>query len=175
MKSIFKWISNMQKEIKILGRPLSLVLVVLYKGLLGLVEVAMGIFVLVTYYVFNYVSTSQLIQTLVAEELEEDPHDLFINWLLTHDFHIVYITIVHIAWFLLLLGILKLVVAGGVWFKSLLVRNISLVILSGVAIFGIYILIRQFSVLKLVDLFIELFILYYLWFWFPKQIKKIDS
>src|SRR3989339_796410 len=91
-------------------RPLSLRLVVLYKFILGLVELIFGSsFVLLTLGA-QEVSSSGVVQKIISKELGEDPNDLFVHWLLTHNLPFPISTALHLSLLVLALGIIKLII-----------------------------------------------------------------
>ncbi|OIO52457.1 hypothetical protein COY93_02605 [Candidatus Uhrbacteria bacterium CG_4_10_14_0_8_um_filter_58_22] len=136
------------------GRPLGLLLLVLYKGVWGLMEIVAGTFV-----VFSH--------RILSGELTEDPQDLLANWIFSH----VGVAQAHrIGAVIVLLGAIKLAIAVGVWYRSWLMRNVSLVFLGVAAAFGIYEVVVSFTVFRLAALLVDLVLIYYFWRVLPRHL-----
>lgn len=157
-------------HIFILGRPLSLVLIVAYKTVWGLVEAALGTGVLVVVATWQHVGRNAWVHALVQKELSEDPHDALISWFLAHDSTSSRHILVQIGIVLLVLGVLKVVLAVGVWRRSWLMRDIFMILLTIGAVIGLAALGRHFSALRLTTLVLDLLVLYYLWRVLPKYL-----
>lgn len=156
-------------------RPLSLKIVVFYKAVLGLVEVVFGAtFIAVALGVQN-VTTNSFIHTLVAKELVEDPNDIFIHWLLTHNFPIALRTAMQISVLVLLVGIVKLAVAYGIWKHSHRAQVASLILVGGLGLAGIFdIIFSSFGWFKLIATAVDIILFYYLAWVMPKHFP-LDS
>ena len=145
------------KGLHIFGRPAGLVFIVAYKGLWGLAELLVGILL---------ISSSKLI----VRELSEDPQDLFINWWIHHvrlDFDKLGLAGVLVAVF----GIVKIVMAVGVWVESYLIRRIAIICLSLFAIFAFAELEVHFTLFRLLALAADLAIIYYFWKILPRHFR----
>jgi uncharacterized membrane protein len=146
--------SRRDPGIHLFGRPLGLVLLVLYKAIWGAFEVAAGILIMLSYRV-------------LSGELTEDPQDLFATWLFAH------LGVEHayrIGAIVLLLGITKIVIAVGVWYRSWLLRDGALIFFGMAAIYGCYEVLLHFSIFKLGALVMDLFLLWYFWKILPKHL-----
>lgn len=144
---------------------------VLYKGILGTVEVLFGSAMLAVTLGANYLVASGLAQAIINEELSEDPHDLFMHWLLTHNFPLSHSTALGLGALALGLGLAKLFIAAGIWFRSGRMRSVSLLILGFIGAIGLGALIRSFSWFKLLTVGLDLAVLYYLWRVLPHYLK----
>lgn len=136
------------------GRPLGLVLLVLYKGLWGTLEVGAGVLVLFSYRIFS-------------GELIEDPQDMFVNWLFAH---IGVTQALHIGTVIILLGIIKIMIALGVWYRSWAMRNAALVFFGAAGAFGAYELSVHLTMFRASALLVDLFLLWYFWIVLPKHL-----
>lgn len=141
-----------------LGRPLGLVIIMLYKALWGTAEIVSGV---VVFFSFR----------IIARELVEDPQDQAINWFLSHvnvsaagarDFGLV----------LIALGIMKLLLAAGLWYRSWAVRNVLLVFFAAILVFGVYLLSLKFTPLKAFAVFADALVTLYLWKFLPKHLVE---
>lgn len=139
------------------GRPLGLVLIVAYKSIWGLVELAAGLALLFS-------------KRLIANELAEDPQDLFINWLLSH-VHVNERAAISAGALLVVLAIVKLILAAGIWSRSWRFRNAALIFFSLVAVYGSYHLLSKFNALNLLALLADVFIVFYLWKVLPDHLS----
>lgn len=168
----FKKIIGINKYFK---RPWGLILIVAYKGIWGLVEIILGLGTILLGGIIRQAAASEFVHDLVTRELTEDPQDVFVNWLLAHlkwlDFS------VYVGAGLIFLGLVKLALAVGVWYRSWTVRDIGVVFFSGVAVYGVYELAADFSFFKAIALFLDMLILFYFWHMLPKHLgprrKKI--
>lgn len=159
-----------KNQYKIFGRPLSLILVVLYKGILGLIEIVFGLALLVVTIGGSSLTSSHFIQNFIIRELAEDPNDFILHWILTHNLPSAQ-TALHLGLLVLILGLVKIFIAIGIWYSSRQVRNISLFIVSTLGIFGLTEIVRSFSIFKLLTVVIDFVLLYYLWKVLPKHLK----
>ncbi|GEM_PF-1813967 len=141
----------------VLGRPIGLVLMVLYKALWGVLELVAGILIMFS-------------SRLIAGELIEDPQDLFINWLLRQT-HVSVSSGMWLGAVVGLLGVGKLLLAFGLWHRSYAVRNFGVVFFAMLAVFGAYEVLLHFSLFKLAALAVDVFILYYFWRILPKHFR----
>jgi len=139
------------------GRPLGLILIVVYKFIWGSIEVLSGILL--------YFSSF-----LIARELVEDPQDLFVNWLLTNN-HINLSAAKEFGIIIGLLGLGKVLIAFGIWYRSALMRDIGIAYFSLIGAYAIFSILSHFTIFKLLTLVADLAILYYLWQILPKHLK----
>lgn len=154
-------------------RPISLILVVLYKGILGILEIIGGVAMLVVLFSLKQIAATGWVQNFISGELAEDPTDRFINWILQQDPHAIYTVSIRVAFLLIILGAIKIALAVGVWRRSMLIRNIGLVFFICVALYGVYELATVFSVFKLGLFGADLLILYYFWKILPRHIRPV--
>ncbi|HCU47510.1 MAG: hypothetical protein UW01_C0020G0004 [Candidatus Nomurabacteria bacterium GW2011_GWA2_43_66] len=156
-------------------RPLSLRLVVLYKFILGLVELIFGSsFVLLTLGA-QEVSSSGVVQKIISKELGEDPNDLFVHWLLTHNLPFPISTALHLSLLVLALGIIKLIIAYSIWQHSHKAKILSIILVSALGIGGMIEIWQNFGWFKVVATIIDFLLLYYLAFVLPKHIEQDKS
>jgi uncharacterized membrane protein len=155
---------------EVFGRPLSLVLVVGYKAFLGLVETIVGAgLAALTLFVSAPVVTS-IVKHVITEELSEDPQDRLANWVLTHNLPLGSRTALYASLVVLGLGVLKLVVAVGIWRRSFAARNITMALVGILGLFGVAELMHSFSWFKVVTVTIDVVLFYYLWRILPRYL-----
>lgn len=137
----------------ILGRPPGLVAIIIYKATWGAIETAAGILVFFSY-------------RLMAAELLEDPQDRFLNWILNH---LSYRGSLKLGALFVILGSIKLILAGGLLYHAKLTRQLGIAFFSGVACFGLLHLTTKFSWLEAGVLTVDVVILYYFWRILPRH------
>lgn len=153
--------------------PWSLKLLALYKACLGIGEMVVGGFLILAGQIANGFRLSFL-QDLVLEELQEDPQDRFAHWILNQDQIANIHALTGLGLFVAFLGVLKIVMAFGLWYRSPRLRIILLVLLSATSLFGLYELWRDFSFFLAMILGLDLWILYYLFRIFPKHLDQSE-
>jgi uncharacterized membrane protein len=158
----------LEKLEKYFKRPMGLVLIVAYKGIWGLVEILLGLGAVIFSGALHEVAKSDYVHGLILRELAEDPQDIFVNWLLAHVRW--FDSAIYIGWIFVALGLIKVGLAVGVWYRSWAVRDIGIIFFSGVAVFGIYEIASNFSFLKFVVLLLDIAILFYFWQSLPKHL-----
>ncbi len=137
-------------------RPLGLLLIIGYKALWGLSELAAGVT-----FLFSY--------RLIAEELLEDPQDLLANWILAHATKPQTITLGEVF---LALGAIKLLLALALWFRLRYIRVLGLLFFGSVAAFGLAHLAFHFSWQTLAGIVLDLGAFLYFWKILPKHLTK---
>lgn len=142
-------------------RPLGLVLIVLYKTVWGLLEVAAGLFI---------TSAPPVLQA----ELADDPQDQLVTWLLAHT-HLEPAQLRAASAALLALGLLKLAIAAGIWFRSWLVRDLALLVMGLAGIFAVGALAAHFTTFRLLVVATDLLIVFYLWRLLPRHLPPRPS
>ena len=147
-------------------------IIAIYKSIFGFVEIVLGLILAIGAFFTHILFVNTFIQTLIQNELTEDPQDFLANLFISHNIAFGTKSILQVASFIIILGIIKLLIAYAVWFRSKIVRNISMYILSFIGIIGIYAIIIKFSIFKLIGLSIDIFILYYFWKIFPKYLPE---
>ncbi|MBI3626895.1 DUF2127 domain-containing protein [Candidatus Uhrbacteria bacterium] len=152
-------------------RPWSIVVLAFYKAFLGALEFLVGLILLIAGYVIAHDQFTWVFYKIVEIETKEDPQDLFVHWLLSQNLGALTAQSMKIGVALLLLGVIKLTIAWGLWFESRLIRNLGLVFLIASGIFGLYSLYEKFSLVKLAALGVDLFFIYYFWKIFPKYFR----
>ena len=156
------------------ARPLSLKLVVLYKAALGLVEVVFGASLGALAFGFKQASSSSSVQAvfnqLVAHELSEDPNDLFIHWLLTHNLPIELTTAFQVSLVVLVVGVVKLIIAYGIWKHSYRAQVITLTLVAVLGIAGTIDTVRAFSWFKAIATSVDYLLFYYLAVMLPRHL-----
>ena len=160
-------------------KAISLRLVVLYKLILGLVEIILGTIFVVLALGVQSVATGGFIQKVIAKELGEDPNDIFLHWILTHNLPFPIRTALHLSLLLVILGIVKLVIAYGIWQHSHRAKILTIILVLSLGIGGLVEIISNFSWFKILATSIDFVLLYYLVFVLPKHTtivsQKVDS
>jgi uncharacterized membrane protein len=151
--------------------PWSLKFLALYKACLGIGEMVVGLFLVFAGRIANGHRFSFLEQA-VTEELQEDPQDRFAHWLLNQEQISNIHALVGLGAFVAFLGLLKIVMAFGLWYRSRRLRLVLLVLLSATSLFALYELSRDFSWSLSILLAFDLAILYYLFRIFPKHLDE---
>ena len=137
-------------------RPLGLLLIVAYKTIWGSLEIAAGIFV-------------GRVPVLLRAELADDPQDQLANWLLAHaPLEPAQLRAATLG--LLALGVLKLVLAAGIWNRSWLVRDLALVVMGVAGVFAVVALAAHVTPFRLVVVGTDLLIVLYLWRFLPRHL-----
>jgi uncharacterized membrane protein (DUF2068 family) len=138
-------------------RPLGLILIVLYKAVWGVLEVTAA----------GFVTRAPLLRA----ELVDDPQDQLASWVLAHlPMQPAQLRFVSIG--LLALGLLKLVLALGVWYRSWLVRDVALVVMGVAGIFAVGALAVHVSAFRAVVVATDLLIVTYLWRYLPRHLPE---
>lgn len=139
------------------NRPAGLIAIILYKGLWGIVETMVGL-------VLVYAPR------LVARELLEDPQDLFLNWIISHA-HPDFAKAPYIGIVIMALGIGKIIIAIGLWYRSWVMRNVGMVALSIFALYAIWEMIQMFTAFRFIAFVADVAILLYFWKILPRHLK----
>ncbi len=138
------------------GHPLGVVAIVLYKSLWGSLELIAGVLLILT-------------RKLVARELLEDPASTLFRLLLTKvyvsDSRVIRTGVVFIA-----LGVLNLLIAVGMWYRSWKLRNAMLAFFMFVLAYGVEHLITRPSWLLFGAVIADGLIVWYLWAVLPKHL-----
>jgi hypothetical protein len=133
----------------IFGYPAGWLLLISYEVIWGVIEIGMGLL-------------AWFSLALVARELAKDPSDALANWILDKvdpdpkDMHTLGI-------FLMFLGISKLLVAAGVWWRSWRIRNLLLGFFTLVTLVSAGDLVVEYSTLKAMGVSVDVVIIWYLW------------
>lgn len=144
------------RGLHIFGRPIGLVLIALYKGIWGTTELVAGVLLFLSV-------------RLLTRELIEDPQDWLANWLLAHT-SITHQKVFEASVVVMVLGISKIILAIGLWYRSFVLRKWLIWLFSALLVFGTYHSLVHFSWLKIGALLADLLVLYYLWKIFPRHI-----
>lgn len=150
-----------EKPLHILGRPFGLFLICLYEFVTGLFEILLGIAAL-------------LFNGILVEELAEDPGDIFINWLL-NKVHFSVDTSQQIGLILLFFGIVKLLIAYGIWLRSWKLRRVMIIFFLTTTAAIIIELLFRFTWVKVFTLGVDASFLYYLWKILPHHLRHYDK
>ena len=159
-------------ERKIFGRPWSLFFVALYKGIWGLAEITAGTLLLFAKYFLLRTGLVDWVQNWIAGELADDSQDFFARWLLGLVTTIDYRVVVHVGILIIALGVIKVVIAAGIWFRSPTLRKIILAFLTLATAYGIWSVVVKFSFFNAVILLTDIGILLYVWHILPKHFQK---
>lgn len=156
---------------KLLSRPKSIIAVILYKGLIGLGESLAGLSLVVFGAMVENLHAGAAIQDYLAKQLQKDPDSALFGWLSSYDLDALTSVSLHAGLLFLVIGLAKLVIVAGVWYRSLIVRNIALIFLTGSVLYGFYTSYLHFSVIKVAILSLDVFFIYYFWRILPKYLK----
>ncbi len=151
--------------------PLGPTLLMLYKGIWGSLETFVGLLLILASLIAQRVHLSAVFRAMIARELTEDPQDSFTRWILAQAPKITYSATMHLALILVLLGLLKIIIAASLWYRSMALRDLSLLLLAAATIFAMTDLYARFSLAKCLLLLVDLVILYYLWRILPAHLK----
>jgi uncharacterized membrane protein len=114
-------------------------LAVILKGIDGLLELVGGVLVLA----FGKRGISHMIRLLTQHELSEDPHDVIANLLLRYTHHLGASTLHFAAAYLLVHGVLKIALVGGLIREKRWVFPVALVFLGLFVLYQAYRLTHQ--------------------------------
>ena len=137
-------------------RPLGVFLIVVYKLVWGVLDVLAGAFL-------------HKMPAFLHAQAAADPENQLARWLLRHapidPGHLMAITLV-----LLAVGVGKIVLAFGIWYKSWLIRDLAVWVLALGGLVAIGAMIHHFTLVRLIALGIDLVILWYLWRKLPRYL-----
>ncbi len=142
------------------GRPLGLVGIVLYKAVWGTLETLSGILV---FFSFN----------LLIGELLEDPQDQLVHWIIV-SFHPTKISTIQLGLFLIVLGVMKILIAVGLWHRRAWIVPMGQTLFGCIAVYGVirsYIYPTPFLFFALA---MDLWILWYFLAVLPKHLSPRD-
>jgi hypothetical protein len=138
------------------NRPWTLVAIVVYKAVWGMSELFAGAFV-------------HKVPAILRAQLAADPQDQLAGWLLAHTpvrrEHLWAISAGLVA-----LGLLKVALAAGIWYRSWAVRDAALVLMAAASVFTVGAVLVHFSTLRLVLLGLDLLIVLYIWRYLPRHL-----
>lgn len=160
----------MAKQFILFGRSSSLLLLIFYNFLLALTEMLAGSLCLLITFFAKHIG---LVDTIISAANTSDYLDRFVVWLLEHlvALHLDYQLLLNVGLVLIGLGVFKVFVAIGLWFKSHKMRVVALVIFGSLSIYSIYQLIISFSFFGVFALLLDLYIVYYFWRVLPKHLE----
>lgn len=145
----------------ILGRPAPLVMIIVYKAAWGLVEIISGVLILFSW-------------RIIFRELNDDPQDQFMTWMLLH-MPFGPNQALPLGAAIMTFGLLKLLLAAGLWFRIRLTRQIAIALFSGIAVYGTYEIARAFTPFKAGALALDIAILAYFIFLLPRHLHDTDA
>jgi hypothetical protein len=160
----------MAKQFILFGRSSSLLLLIFYNFLLALTEMLAGSLCLLITFFAKHIG---LVDTIISAANTSDYLDRFVVWLLEHlvALHLDYQLLLNVGLVLIGLGVFKVFVAIGLWFKSHKMRVVALVIFGSLSLYSIYQLIISFSFFGVFALLLDLYIVYYFWRVLPKHLE----
>ncbi len=160
----------MSKQFVLFGRSSSLLLLIFYNFLLALTEMLAGSLCLLITFFAKHIG---LVDTIIEAANTKDHLDQFVVWLLHNlvALKLDYQLMLNIGMVLVGLGIFKIFVAIGLWFKSHKMRMVALIIFGGLSLYSTYQLIIHFSFFGVVALLLDLYIVYYFWRVLPKHLE----
>ena len=145
-------------------RPVGLVLIVVYKAVWGMLELAAA----------GLITKSATLRG----ELTDDPQDQLVAWLLAH-WNLQPSQLRAMSAALLVLGLVKIVLALGIWYRSWWIRDVALVTMGIAGVFALGALVVQFSLFRLVVVGTDLLIVLYLWRFLPRYLpprpRRLDE
>lgn len=144
------------------------IFLILYEGILGVIEIALGLVFLINKFFLNHSDTSQLLEKMIQRELAEDPQDFLANWTLDNHFNITG----YLGFAIAAVGFIKILITIGLITRSERMRIISICLLAVVSGIGIYEIFEKFSAIKFVLLSIDFVMLHYLVFIAQKHSKN---
>ena len=143
-------------SVKLGNRPLGLVLIVVYKLIWGVLDVLAGAFL-------------HKAPALLHAQVVADPENQLARWILRHtSFEPAHIRAMTLG--LLAVGIGKLVLAGGIWYRSWLIRDLALWVMSLGGLVAMGAMLHHFTLVRLVVLAIDLVIVWYIWRMLPRYL-----
>ncbi len=145
---------------------------IFYEAISGILELMTGVLILLGAYFWTRRGLSEAFLQFIARELLEDPQDVLINWLAGLQSHVSLRTSLGAGAAILFLGVVKLAIAAGMWFKSWAVRNVAIVFFGIIALLGVYGLVARFSLWKAAAVVADALILYYFWRVLPKHLTE---
>ena len=148
------------KGLHVLGRPVGLFAIIVYKLLWGVTELGFGMLA-----IFSAV--------LIRGELAEDPQDIFVNLLLNVT-HMTPGTTAHFGVLFLVLGLTKIGIAVGLWFRSWRMRKYLLVFLGIVTVATVVDIALAWGWIKAFALIADVLVLCYLWKRLPRHLHHGD-
>ena len=137
------------------GRPVGLILIVVYKAVWGLLELSAA----------GLITKSATLRG----ELTDDPQDQLAAWLLAH-WNLQPSQLRAMSAGLLALGLVKIVLALGMWYRSWWIRDIALVTMGIAGVFALGALVVEFSLFRLALVGTDLLIVLYLWRILPRYL-----
>lgn len=152
-----------------MGRSSQLLGMIFYKLMLAFVEFMAGALCLLAAFFVRHLSLVDTIDVVATG----DNLDRFVKWLVHYvvDSQVGDELLLHAGLILIALGLLKIFIATGLWFKSRKMRNIGIIIFTGLASYSIYHLFLGFSAIRIVALASDLFFVYYFWKVLPKHLN----
>jgi len=138
-------------------RPLGLMLIIAYRAIWGFIELCAGIAIIFS-------------KKIIARELLEDPEGLVTSWLVTR-VHLDARALMELGVIIATIGIIELILAAGLWYRSYAIRNASMVFFGILGIYALYHVLHRFTPLRLIALVVDALTLYYLWKVLPKHFK----
>lgn len=147
---IMRWPWQKLSETLIFNRPPGLVIIVFYKFLAGLGDMILGFLFLFT------------IKGYIKKELAEYPQDEFLSFLI-HGGHFKPETSTSVGQLFIFFGILNLIIAISLWYRSHTMRKILIGFLAMVTSYAFVVVLFHFTPFKLFCFLADLAILLYLW------------
>lgn len=156
------------KPYSFMGRSSSLLGMIFYKLMIALVEMLAGALCLLAAFFARHPSLVGSIDGVATE----DKLDQFVKWLVHYliDSRVGDELLLHAGLILIALGLLKIFISAGLWFKSRKMRTLGIILFAGLASYSGYHLTQGFSVMRMIALLSDLFFLYYFWRILPKHL-----
>jgi len=158
------------EDVHVWGRPLTLALLVAYEGGTGLLNAIFGFCVLLVVNGYWNVAPLAALNRLVMRELAEDPQDMLFGWIAGHFPRISHDASLHLAWIVIIFGLIKISIAGGLWYRAQATRKAAVAVFSAFAVYGFVSLSASFGFWKLVAVLIDVFFIYYFLVQLPRHL-----
>jgi uncharacterized membrane protein len=152
------------------GHPVDLVILVLYKGVWGVAEIAAGFFLLLSTLIYAHSALASRIATVIRQEVQEDPQDSFVHYYYIVTQHVSVRGATHLGYFVIALGLIKCLTAAALWSRSHAARLAGLIFFGGVGAYGVFRVVTRFDFVTLYALIVDLAVAYYFWKIFPKHL-----
>lgn len=159
-------------DVHIWGRPWALAALVAYEAVSGLINTVVALTALLVITGIWRVAPLRSLNEFVLRELQEDPQDMFLNWVAGHFPRISHDTSMHLAWLVLAFGTIKIMLAAGLWYRVKETRIVAVAVFGAFAVYGLYRLFLSFSWSGALMVLIDAFFLYYFWIQLPRHLAR---
>jgi uncharacterized membrane protein len=158
-----------RKEFFFLGRSSQLLGMIFYKLMLAIVEIMGGILCLLGAFFARHPKLVDFIDQVPTQDMLDEFVKKGAHYLI--DSKIGAELLLHAGLILIALGLIKIFIALGLWFRSQSVRIAGIGLFAGLVLYSSYHLTQGFSTIRIIALISDLFFLYYFWHVLPKHFK----